>query len=72
MGKSELDSSVIRVFKKNMPEELLGKSVKMSDGTIGFVRENDMNDIRYPKVEIGNRIIKTNKDLYCVSMYSAE
>ena len=71
LGESELDSSVINIFKKNMPKELLGKSVKMSDGTVGFIREYDLKDIQYPKVEVGSRIIKTNKDLYCVSMYSA-
>jgi len=65
---SGLDIKLVKLFTQNMPPELVGKSVLLSDGTAGIVRHiNDMN-IEYPMVEINGNIILTNKDLYCVSM----
>jgi len=66
---TELDANVIRIFVEQMPKELMNKPVMMSDGTIGIVREYDTGDIEYPMVELSGHKIKTNNDLYCVSMY---
>ena len=63
-----LDIRLVRVFTEYMPKELIGKPVMMSDGRAGVVRHiNDMS-IEYPIVEIGGEIVRTNIDLYCVSM----
>jgi len=70
MSRNELDGNVINIFKENMPKELMDKPVKMSDGTIGIVREYDPDNIEFPRVELSGRTIITNKDLYCVSMFS--
>jgi len=70
MSKNELDSTLIRIFLENMPKELVDKPVKMSDGTIGIVCEYDANDIEFPNVALSGRVIKTNRDIYCVTMYN--
>ena len=70
MCPDQLDSNVVKVFKENMPKELINKPVTMSDGTIGVIREYDPDDIEYPKVELSKRIVKTSTALYCVSMYN--
>ena len=63
-----LDITLVNVFTEQMPRELLGKSVLLSNGMVAVVRHvNDMN-IEYPIVEIEGDVIVTNKDLYCVSM----
>jgi len=72
LSRHGLDSDVIRIFKENMPKELIDKPIQMSDGTIGIVREYDPDDIEFPKIEISERIVKSNHDLYCVSMYHDE
>jgi len=66
---TDLDAEVVRVFVEQMPKELMNKPIMMSDGTIGIVRDYDTGDIEYPMVELNGHIIKTNKELYCVSMY---
>ena len=70
--EKELDVDVVDIFKENMPKELSNKPITMSDGTIGIVREYDEEDIEYPMVELGGHIIKTNEELYCVSMFTDE
>jgi len=70
LRRSELDGELIRVFKKHMPDELMDKPITMSDGTIGIVREYDLTDIEYPKVELSGRVVKTDANLFCVSMFS--
>jgi len=67
-----LDGEVVHIFKKNMPSHLMNKPVIMSDGTIGIVRKYDPSNIEYPTVEVQGRTMKSNKDLYIVSMYSDE
>ena len=66
---TDLDPEVVRIFVEQMPKELMNKPVEMSDGTIGVLREYDTRDIEYPMVELSGHVIKTNKELYCVSMY---
>ena len=62
----------MRVFVNNIPNDLIGKPVTMSDGTIGIIREFDPDDIAFPTVELSGRNIKTNEKLYCDSMFSDE
>lgn len=70
MSGKQLDAYVVDVFTSNMPGELLGKTVTMSDGTIGIIREVFDDDIEFPKVEVAGRVIKTNSDIHCMAMYS--
>jgi HD-GYP domain-containing protein (c-di-GMP phosphodiesterase class II) len=63
-----LDIKLVNVFTEQMPKELVGKSVMMSNGMTGIVRHINDRIIEYPIVEIGGDIVTTNKDLYCVSM----
>jgi len=72
LSTSEFDSEIVRVFIENIPKDLLEKPVMMSDGTIGVVREFDLDDIEYPKVELSGRVIKSNENLYIVSMFTDE
>jgi len=65
-----LDADVVRAFVENIPADLVGKPVMMSDGTIGIVREYDPEDIAFPMVELSGQIIKTNKNLFCESMFN--
>ena len=69
---SALDAVLVDVFNKNMPQELMNRPVMMSNGAIGIVRSFDPEDIEYPMIEVDNMVIKSNKDLYCISMYSED
>ena len=66
----ELDTRLVNLFIQKMPVELIGKQIEMSDGSVGVVRSFDLNDIEYPMIEINGRVIKTNKQLYCLCMHS--
>jgi HD-GYP domain-containing protein (c-di-GMP phosphodiesterase class II) len=65
---SGLDIRLVNLFCEEMPRELVGKSVLMSNGMTGVVRFVNDRNIEYPIVEINGDIILTNRDLYCVSM----
>ena len=69
LSDSDLDSGLVRLFNRNMPQELMNKQVKMSDGTIGIVREIVPDDIEYPMIEVDSRILKSGSNWYCTSMY---
>ena len=69
---SELDRRLVDVFNRNMPLELMDKPVVMSDGSIDVVRSFDPEDIEYPIIEVNGSLIKSNKGLYCTSMYIEE
>ena len=68
LSGTELDPLIVQTFIKNMPKELLGKSVQLSDGKTAVVNEIDHDDIEYPYVRIDKKTIKTDKTLYCTSM----
>ncbi|MDR2599121.1 MAG: HD domain-containing protein [Oscillospiraceae bacterium] len=72
LSVSELDNDIINIFIENMPKELMNKPVMMSDGTIGVIKEFDPNDIEFPTVELGKRLVKTTENLQCVSMFTDE
>ena len=66
---SDLDAELVNVFIENMQQELIGKPVVMSDGTIGVVRSCDPSNIEYPTVEIEGVLVKTSEHLHCTSMH---
>jgi len=70
MRGTELDAELVDVFIANMPLELLGKHVMMSDGTIALVHSFDPEDPEYPMVEINGAIKKSCQELCCMSMYN--
>jgi HD-GYP domain-containing protein (c-di-GMP phosphodiesterase class II) len=65
---SELDTKLVKLFINQMPNELVGKQVFMSNGSVGVVKLINETNLEYPVVEIAGEIILTNKDLYCLSM----
>jgi HD-GYP domain-containing protein (c-di-GMP phosphodiesterase class II) len=65
----ELDRRLVNLFLENMPKELMGKQVVLSNGSVAYVREINPNDIEYPTVMQFGEEIKTNANLYCTSMY---
>ena len=65
---SNLDTHLINVFLSNMPLELVGKSVVLSDGRIGTVMYVNQNNYAYPLVKVGEEFITTNENLHCVSI----
>jgi HD-GYP domain-containing protein (c-di-GMP phosphodiesterase class II) len=69
MRGSALDSDLVVFFVKHMSQELLGKPMNMSDGSVGTVRNYDLEDIRYPTIEINGALVKTNEKYSCVSLY---
>ena len=72
LRNSELDTLLVDVFALNMPKDLIDKPVKLSDGSIGVVRDFDPQDPEYPVVEVGGKIFKTSSRLNCVSMHMEE
>ncbi|MDR1674026.1 MAG: HD domain-containing protein [Oscillospiraceae bacterium] len=69
---SELDIKYVRIFVECMRTELQGKYVLMSDGTIARICLVLQDDLMYPIVQIGNMVIHTSPELYCISMYNGE
>lgn len=65
---SNLDTRLINVFLNNMPKELLGKSVLLSDGRVGTVMFINSNSYGYPIVKVDDTIITTSPKIKCVSM----
>ena len=68
LSGTELDSNLVNLFLRSMPQEIMDKKVMLSNGKTGIVRSFDVQNIEYPTVEIDGKIIATNKNLYCVSM----
>jgi HD-GYP domain-containing protein (c-di-GMP phosphodiesterase class II) len=66
---NELDRRLVNIFIQNMPKELMDKQVVLSNGSVAYVRDIDMDDIEYPVVAQFGEEIKTNANLYCTSMY---
>jgi len=65
---SGLDIRLVNLFNSQMPKELIGKSVLLSDGSAGIVKYvSDMN-MEYPVVDVSGETVITNESLYCVSM----
>jgi HD-GYP domain-containing protein (c-di-GMP phosphodiesterase class II) len=65
---SGLDIRLVNLFTEQMPRELLGQKVLMSNGTTGIVRFVNDKNILYPYVDIDGELVVTNKDIYCESM----
>jgi HD-GYP domain-containing protein (c-di-GMP phosphodiesterase class II) len=62
---TELDVAIVDAFISNMPNEMLGKPANLSDGTVGIIHEINYNELEFPFVRIGDKVIKTHKKLYC-------
>lgn len=65
---SKLDIQLVKLFTNNMPQELIGKAVLLSDGSIGTVRYIIPEDLEHPFIEINGRVEKTSSSLYCERM----
>ena len=69
MAQKDLDPVVVDAFVRNMPRELLGKPVMLSNGEIGAVHSIDFEDLEYPYIRTSNKIIKSNYEVHCIHMY---
>ncbi len=65
---SHLDYRLIELFLRKIPEEMLGKSVLLSNGCIGTVKHIDITKWRYPIVEVDGEVFSTTDDVYCLSI----
>ena len=65
----DLDPMLVELFLENMPNELIGKAVALSDGRIGVIHSVDANDLEYPYVQVFGKTFKCSKNVRCVSMY---
>lgn len=70
-GYSELDIKYVKLFINCMIEELKGKLVVLSDGSVAKVLIVKAMDLKYPIVEVDGNVINTSPDLYCVSMFNS-
>ena len=68
MSKTHFDPELIELFMQNMPNELLGKQVLLSDGSVGVVHAINSKNIEFPEVIVSGMFVKTNKLLHCVQM----
>lgn len=67
---SELDIGYVKLMMENMPNELLGRSVLLSNGAVAKVEYIDRRDLGCPIVSIDGKVEKTNSQLRCVRMYA--
>jgi len=65
---TELEESIVDVFIANMPKQMVNKPTMLSNGEAGIIHELDYNDLEYPYVQVGKKVFKTNKHLYCTQM----
>ncbi len=65
---SDLDYSLVQLFLSNMPLELVGKSVLLSDGSVATVRYVDTANWKFPLVEIDGETFYTSPERRCVCM----
>ena len=66
------DPALVDLFIDNMPGELVGKPVLLSDGEIGAIHAIDPDDLEFPYIRVRGQEIKSNAHLYCASMYFEE
>ncbi|MCL2566047.1 MAG: HD-GYP domain-containing protein [Defluviitaleaceae bacterium] len=68
----KFDSDIVEIFKNNILEQLQGRPVQLSDGTLGVVEEMNSKDLEYPYVRIGGlegNIVKTYGEFFCEGIY---
>lgn len=66
---SDLDINYVNIFLDCMIEELKGKKVLLSDGSIANVVYVHSSDFAYPIVQVDGNVIRTSPKLRCISMY---
>lgn len=66
---TDLDMDLVKVFVENMPKELIGKAVILSNGSIGEVVFVDETNLLHPLVRVGSEVFSTNDKINCVCMY---
>jgi HD-GYP domain-containing protein (c-di-GMP phosphodiesterase class II) len=69
---SDLDIQFVNVFMDAMVEELKGKHVNLSDGTVAEVVYVHPSNFQYPLVRRGDEIIHTSAELSCLTMANTE
>ncbi|MDR0197036.1 MAG: HD domain-containing protein, partial [Oscillospiraceae bacterium] len=70
-GYSELDIYYVKMFIDCMTEELKGKQILLSDGSVAKVVLVNPRNLLYPIVEVNGNILATSKSIYCERMYNA-
>lgn len=65
---SDLDFPLTQIFLANMPLELVGRSVLLSNGSIGVVRYVDSLNWLCPIVDVDGHVFACDKSLSCVSV----
>ncbi|MBS7402959.1 MAG: HD-GYP domain-containing protein [Oscillospiraceae bacterium] len=68
---SGLDMGIIKAFLQNMPGELTGTNVLLSNGASARVKYVNPNQYRFPVVELDGETVQTNENLKCVRIYTA-
>ena len=72
MTSADLDPVIVDVFVKNMPKELVGKPVMLSNGEVGAIDSIDIDDLAHPYIRTGDSVVKSCPSLSCVHMYFEE
>ena len=72
MTSTDLDPVIVDVFVKNMPKELVGKPVMLSNGEVGAIDSIDIDDLAHPYIRTGDSVVKSCPGLSCVHMYFEE
>lgn len=65
---SDLDYTLTQVFLDNMPLELVGQSVLLSNGAIGVVRYVDPQNWVCPIVDVDGTVFACDDQIFCVSV----
>lgn len=67
---SGLDMKIINIFLQNMPAELMGAHVLLSNGATAKVKYINPSHYKYPVVELDGELIQTSEKLSCVRIYT--
>ena len=63
-----MDIEIVNVFLRCMSQDLLGRNVMLSNGSVGKIVFINPHNFEYPIVEVNNEILMTNPDVYTVCL----
>jgi HD-GYP domain-containing protein (c-di-GMP phosphodiesterase class II) len=69
---TDLEETIVDTFTENMPKEMVNKPALLSNGKVGIIHELDYDDLEHPYVRVGEKVFKTNSELFCTQMYMEE
>ncbi len=66
---ADLDTTLVNVFLSNMPKELVGKNIFLSNGKVGTVHYIHPSDFAHPFVMLDGQVVHVGEDVHCLYVF---